>query len=538
MKQTVHSPAESGRRTSSGAGSGPLRMAITEPTAIDPYRVQEMEGMSVTKALYEGLLVLDAGGQVVGGTAARWASTDDGRRWTFRLRPDSLFSTGEPVTAHSFVRAWNRATDPRAGSETAYHLSGIAGFRERLSGESGQLAGVTAADDLVLEVHLGEPDHEFHLKTLQPTFFPVSTAAGHATNAAHNARPIGNGPFAMAGPWQRGKAIRLTRNPTYAGRRMPHLDGVDLRILPPQRALTDEFEAFTRGELDLTRIPPGAQERAGELLAQGCRAVRTEVAGVMYLLPFTHHGVLADARARKAVSHAIDREAVIRQVLCGDQVLGCGARPASSLIPPAIAGHVAHPGRIRHDPALARSLAHQAGLAPGTVLDLATNVGAGHEEWVTAVARQLEDTLGLRVRVSDMTAAELVAYRTSERATGCCRAGWMCDYPTPDNVLFPLLHSSCVNPDASGTAHGDNEGRYQDQEFDELIRRARATPGEQQRIALYQAAEQQAIGEHMAIIPLWYLAGSRLLRPYLRGVRLDAFGCVVFEEIEVSPVRE
>lgn len=511
-----------------------LRMAITEPTEIDPYRAQEMEGMSVTKAVYEGLLVLDADGRPVPGAAADWTGTGDGRRWTFRLRPDGRFSTGEPVTAASFVRAWNRATDPIAGSETTYHLSGVTGFQERVTGRSDHLAGVTAIDDLTLQVRLADGDHQFPVKTLQPIFFPVPTSAGPATNPGHNARPVGNGPFAMAEPWRRGTAIRLTRNPRYTGRRRPLLDGVDIRILAPHRALADEFDSFVAGDLDLARVPPGRQASVRELVdQQHCRSVRTDVASVMYLLPFTHHGVLSDPRARHAISRAIDRQAVI------DQVLGGDARAASSLIPPALgAAHLADPNRTRHDPELARELAAQARLAPGTELRLATNVGAGHEEWVASVKRQIEATLGLRVTVTNLTAAELVAYRTSEEATGCCRAGWMCDYPTPDSVLFPLLHSSCINPDAHGIAHGDNEGRYQDQEFDDLVRRARATADESRRLALYQAAEQRAIGEHMAIIPLWYPTSTRLVRPHVKGVRVDAFGCIAFEEIEVLPDHE
>lgn len=512
--------------------TGRVRMAVTEPTEIDPYRAQEMEGLAVTKALYEGLLVLDPSGQPIGGAATDWNSSGDARRWTFRLRPDGRFSTGEPVTAASFVRAWDRATDPQAGSETTYHLSGIAGFRERMNGHSDHLAGVRAIDDLTLEVRLSAPDHEFDKKTLQPIFFPVSSSAGRAKDPRHNACPIGNGPYAMAEPWNRGKAIRLDRNPCYTGRRAGHVAGVDIRILEPRAALEREFEAFVGGELDLTRIPPGTAETVEELVARGCHVVNTAVAGVMYLLPFTHHGVLADPRARKAVSHAIDREAIVR-ALFDDNVL-----TASSLIPPAFAqAYVPYPERVRYDPDLARELAAAAGLVPGTVLPLTTNVGAGHEGWIEQVSQQLEGSLDVLVVVSEVTAAELVAYRTSEQATGCCRAGWICDYPTPDNVLFPLLHSSCINPDAGGVAHGDNEGRYQDAEFDELIRRARAANGADERAALYRAAEQRAIGEHMAIIPLWYPTSSRLALPRLNGVRVDVFGCVVFEEMEVLSGR-
>jgi oligopeptide transport system substrate-binding protein len=138
-----------------------LRLAITEPTELDPYRAQEMEGMAITKAPNEGLLALDRRHRVAPGAAQSWEGSADGRRRTFRLRPDGRFSTGEAVTAGSFVRAWNRAADPAAGSETTYHLSGVEGFADRVRGHTDTLSGARALDALTLQITLAEPDHEF-----------------------------------------------------------------------------------------------------------------------------------------------------------------------------------------------------------------------------------------------------------------------------------------------------------------------------------------------------------------------------------------
>jgi len=101
-----------------------LSLAIGEPTAIDPYRAQEVEGIGITKLLFVGLLQLDRDNQLVPAVAESWKADVDGLTWTFVLRRDVLFGNGEPVDAMSFVRGLHRALDPIAATETAYHLAG------------------------------------------------------------------------------------------------------------------------------------------------------------------------------------------------------------------------------------------------------------------------------------------------------------------------------------------------------------------------------------------------------------------------------
>jgi oligopeptide transport system substrate-binding protein len=123
-----------------------------------------------------------------------------------------------------------------------------------------------------------------------------------------------------------------------------------------------------------------------------------------------------------------------------------------------------------------------------------------------------------------MSALELLAHRTSQAAAGLCRAGWAYDYPTPDNLLFPLLHSSCTSPDAEGTAHGDNEGRYVNTEFDRALLSARAAADEAERIGWWQTAERLAM-EDMALIPLWFRTEYRVFaHDAFTAMDLDFFG--------------
>ncbi len=140
------------------------------------------------------------------------------------------------------------------------------------------------------------------------------------------------------------------------------------------------------------------------------------------------------------------------------------------------------------------------------------------------MAGDLTEVLGLEVRLLPMVARALVEYRTGEAAHGLCRAAWACDYPTPDNILFPLLHSSCTAPDAEGTAHGDNEGRYVSPEFDAMVVRARAAEDAAERARHWQDAELTAV-QDLALVPLWYRTEQRVYAAdRFTGVELDFHG--------------
>ena len=114
----------------------------------------------------------------------------------------------------------------------------------------------------------------------------------------------------------------------------------------------------------------------------------------------------------------------------------------------------------------AKELASKAGLTPGTKVNLGFNTGGGHEAWVQAVQQQLQDNLGLKVELQPMPFKELLQKESEKNASGLFRAAWSADYPSAENFLFPLLSKSSLPP-------GDNRGRYQNTEFDNLLVQAR-----------------------------------------------------------------
>ncbi|MFF2651166.1 ABC transporter substrate-binding protein [Streptomyces sp. NPDC058045] len=496
---------DGGKKESAGKAGGTFKLGITEPVAIDPYNAQESEGILVTDNLFTGLYEPTADGKVIPRLATSKKVSGDGKTWTFTIKKGTKFSNGEDVDAAAFVRGWNRVAQKKAASDVAYHMAGIDGFKEVQSGKTDEMKGLSAPDASTLKVQLAEPDFEFDIKTTHTVFSPVPKVAGDAKNKAFNAAPIGNGPFKMQGKWEHNKSITLVRNDDY-GLEKAKLDKVQISILNSNNGVTLEYQGFQSGQFDWARMPvpqlPAAKskyEPQGEWIEQ-------DTNGMNYLLPITDNGPLKDAKARLAVSYAIDRDAIIKGVFQNMQT------KSTTILPPVFKDVYQKDlctSCVKQDKAKAKQLAKEAGLKPGTTLPIAYNTGAGHEEWVQAVGQQLEQVLGVKVKSKGQPFAQLLADQQAPKATGAYRFAWGADYPTPDNFLYPLLDTASINKDDAGKVTGDNRGRYSNKKFDALLSKARGTKDQAARNAIYKEAEKLALDEQ-ALIPLWNRTQLRL----------------------------
>ncbi|MET8812344.1 ABC transporter substrate-binding protein [Streptomyces sp. NPDC004549] len=496
---------DGGSNKGSGQKGGTFRLGITEPVAIDPYNAQESEGILVTDNLFTGLYEPSADGQVVPELATSKKVSADGKTWTFTIKKGTKFSNGETVDAESFIRGWNRVAQKSAASDVAYHMAGIAGFADAQSGKSKTMSGLSAPDPYTLQVKLSAPDFEFYIKTTHTVFSPVPKVAGDAKNKKYNEAPIGNGPFKIQGRWEHNKSITLVRNDSY-GLTKAHLDKVQIDILNSANGVTLEYQGFESGQYDWARMPtPQLPAAKAKYEPQG-EWIDEDTNGMNYLLPITDNGPLKSAKAREAVSYAIDRDAIIKGVFQNMQT------KSTTILPPVFKDVYQKDlcaSCVKQDKAKAKQLAKEGGLKPGTTIELGYNTGAGHEEWIQAVKQQLESVLGVKVKATGKPFAELLADQQKPNATGAYRFAWGADYPTPDNFLYPLLDTASINKDANGKVTGDNRGRYSNKKFDALLAKARATQDQAGRNDLYKQAEKVALDD-VALIPLWNRTQLRL----------------------------
>ena len=264
-------------------------------------------------------------------------------------------------------------------------------------------------------------------------------------------------------------------------------------------------------------VPVQAQARAANEPKN--QWISKKTAGINYLQVQVQQPPLNSVAARKAISMAIDRNAIAQGVFQGSQV------PATAFLPASFTGAFQDGvcDACRFDPVKAKELAAQAGLTAGTRVAFQFNSGSNHDEWTAAVKQQLERNLGIAVDLTGVPFRDLLTNQRQPTATGLFRAGWSADYPTPSNFLASLLTTKAIGaatPD--DVANGDNRGRYSNPVFDELVAQAVATPDVAARNDLYKQAEKIAIGDDLGVIPLFARQQFRLVNTTTFGnVNMD-----------------
>ena len=501
------------------ATAGPdttLRWVITEPTAIVPMDAVTPDDLLVVDAVFDSLTRWDDDLETQPAAAVRWRAARGGRTWTFDLRRNATFHDGSAVTAGSFVAAWS---DLARRGAAHHHLRDLVGYRAARAGRAGPLRGLRVIDSHTLQVRLRAPNWDFPAVAGHPALAPLPTAA--RTDPAFREQPIGNGTFRMAEPWAHGRFVRLRRAgapPPRSGAGRP-LDEVIFRI----QDSTGGYIAFGQRRVDVTTVPPGAlsadeSEVRRTATYEGPGVLRGRLAATYFLTFNTQRAPFNDVAARRAVSQALDRRAIVREAFEGNAGLGISA------VPPMIPG--ARQGGCLaciSSPATARAAFRSAGVDR---LDLWVNDGGEHE----LVANQVRDDLaavGVRMRLRVVPFGRYLRALRQGRP-GLFRFGWSLDYPTMDNALRPLFHSRATPADG-----GVNYGRYDNPRVDRLLNRARATSDPVARKALFRTAEELVLARDQAIVPVVVLRRRTLVDERVRGLTYGPLGTADLSVVRV-----
>lgn len=490
----------------------PLRIFIGEPSTIDPACAFEHDGTLIMRFLADPLVDFEpATGALRPAAARNWRVDSDGRRVVFTLRDDVYFHHGRPVTARDYVYSLSRAVNPRTGSKLAYNLAMIQGYDDVRSGATTTLRGVSALDDTQLEVRLTEPFHEIAAVFGHRMTSAVPPELTSDPSPSFAAAPVSTGPYRVVRPWQPGVGLVLERFDGYYGHNKAHSGGgnghVDRLEFLIYEDIDDAFASWLNGGLDITKVPPA---RIAEASGLGDRFRKTPCALMQYIGLPTEVPPFDDPRIRRAIAMSIDRQLIIDKIFFGTRPI------AQRIVPPILAEDDADLTFVRHDPVEARRLLREAGVTRPITTSFRYNAGLGHDEWVDMVVASINDVLGWSVTAKPMEWRDFLVWLRN--ADEPFRMTWAIDYPSVDNFLYPLLHSSSIGD--------DNLTRYRSADFDSHLKKARATSSAVERESEYAKAEKLACGD-LPLIPLWFgvqyhAIDNRELTP--PDVPVDIFG--------------
>src|SRR3546814_852412 len=301
-----------------------------EPQSMDPHYISTVQTSRLTDDMFLGLLTYGQNGAAIAGAAESWTISEDGKTYTFKLR-DHVWSDGTPVTAEDFVYAWRRILAPETGAEYASLLYIIKGAEEVNGGKAGPEAlAAEAIDDRTLKVELTSPAPYFLAQLAHQTAFPVPKHAveefGRDWTKPENI--VVNGAYKLVS-WTPKVEATLVKNDKFYDADNVAIDKVIYYAMEERTAMQQRFRA---GELDVARDIASEQiDWLRENMADSLRIA--PYAGTYYYVFRCDKEPFTDARIRKAMSMAINREAIV------DKVLRTGMLPAYSFVPPGTANY-------------------------------------------------------------------------------------------------------------------------------------------------------------------------------------------------------
>jgi peptide/nickel transport system substrate-binding protein/oligopeptide transport system substrate-binding protein len=511
----AQAPAPTERREPAGT----YRRALgNEPATLDPARIVDVYGGSVAQQVFDGLARFDQTLTITPSLAEFWRASRDGLTWTFTLRKGAKFHHGREVAADDVVFSLTRLLDPRVKSGAADLFSvikGAAAFRE---GRAKSVAGLVAVDRHTVQIVLEEPF----------TGFAGLLAVRHASIVPRDlverdpdgfgAAPTGTGPFRFE-RWERGKEIVLAAYRDHFDG-APGLARVVYRIFPgePSDAI---YEEFLRGGLEDSPMPVRNSRRA--VADTRHHRVKRPMFSVRFYGFNTRMKPLDDRRVRQAISHTLDREALIEELSHGRFALARGVVPPGTLgFNPGLTGYA-------YDPPRARTLLREAGYPDGRglpPLEIWSSVKNDAMLREHEMVRRAFEAVGLR---PDFRYLPDWPQYSKKLAAGECPIflyAWFADVPDPDNFLAKLFHSKSPR----------NYFGYANRVVDDLVTQARKEADGARRVALYRRAEQMVMDD-APVLPIFHYTYERAFQPYVKSVEVSGLGdpYIPFRKIWLEP---
>jgi oligopeptide transport system substrate-binding protein len=490
---------------------------------LDPHVVTGIAEAKVFCALLEPLIVIDATTlRPSPALAERWEVSPDGLVYTFHIRTDARWSNNEPITAQDCIDSWRRILTPTLAADYAYQFYCIKGA-EAFNKGTGDFSGVglAALDPHTFRVTLARPTPYF-LGLLDSTAWsPINVRSIAAIGDPYQrggqwTRPgkmVTSGPFILK-DWSLGQRIVVEKSPTYWDRGHVRLNAIHFY---PIDSTESQERAFRAGQLHATDSL--LADKVTSYRRANSPALRTDPYLNTYFFRFNvRRAPFNDARIRRALSLALDRQALTAKVL------QAGQQPAAALVPPTMPDYTP-PIRPLTDLAAARRLLAEAGFPDGKGLPpievLVPTKGSGPIVGETIQEFWRRD-LGLDVRV--LKQEQKVIY--AERRAGnyhVLLSDWLGDYFDPTTFLDIWTSDS-----------GNNHTGWKDPAYDALLAEAARTTDVRARFVILQKAESLLL-DAAPIAPLYYNTHVYLLQPSVKGWQPTPLDRIDYKHVWLEP---
>ncbi|MEV7779330.1 ABC transporter substrate-binding protein [Kitasatospora sp. NPDC088351] len=528
LAATACSASSKSSDSKAGASAGgTIAVELGEPQhGLVPQNTAESEGSEVLNAVFAGLVDYDRKTNAPKLRVAESIESTDSKVWTIKLKDGYTFHNGEKVTAKSFVDAWNYGANQDNAQESLPFFSKIEGSEELAPGKdkkpsAKELKGLKVVDDKTFTVTLSAPFSQFKTMLGYNAFYPLPTAFFNDPKA-FGEKPIGNGPFEMDGAWEHNKQIKVKRFENFpSSDTKAKLAGVTFKIYDNLDTAYNDLRADNIQATD--KLPISAMSTVKSEF--GDRYIYKPESGVGYIgFPIaTNPETYGKPEIRKAISMAIDREAITKTIFSGTRV------PADDFVNPLVNGYRkgAMGDAAKYDPVKAKELFTQANGVPNNTIELGYNADGGHKEWIEAVGNQLKKNLGVEVTFKPFEKfGKILDALGDKQYSGAFRMAWSMDYPSIENYLRPIFSKVAIE-------NGSNYGGYVNEQFETLLSQADQAKTEEEGLKLYQQADDVLI-QDLPYIPVYTYMSSAAYTKKIKNFDTDAQGHMNLAEVELA----
>ena len=530
------STATSGTASSAGSSTGSVSTAGftvqygSNPETLDPALNSAVDGGNTIITVFETLLIINENNEAVPGQAESWTTSEDGLTWTFTMRDGLKWSDGTDLNAKDFEYSFKRMADPDTAAPYAETCLGmIDGFEEAAGFPDADgnptvepnldALNVKASDDgKTLTIVLAYPCSYFDKIVAFAAMSPVQKATVEANGDAWCTSPdtyVCNGPF-MITEWTPSERIVLTKNPNYVGgwdSSKIVSESITLLLLEDSSA---SFAAYNSGEAQLIKDVPTDEIPSLTKAEDGGDFYVDTILGTYYVSLNLKRDAFKDAKVRRALSLAIDRDYVANTIMQGTY------STADSIVGPGIVdenGYFHDNGNAPYisadyeaNLAEAKKLLADAGYPNGEgypTLEYSTN-DAGYHVPLAEYLQQAWSDLGITLTISKMEWSSFTAARRAGEYD-VARNGWGMDYNDPSNML-----------DLFCSGNGNNDGKYSNPEFDAAIEASRVADVSEHFAQLHKA--EDILMEDTGCLPIAYYNDYWLQSPALKGTWHSPYG--------------
>jgi len=488
-----------------------------EPETLDPTLNVYSRSSIVLQNLFRGLYKIGPDGLPTPALAKETIVDETGTKYTFKIDPNAKWSDGKPVTAHDFEYSWKRVLNKDVGSGAAFDLyylkNGLAYNEGKVSADE---VGVKAVDDLTLEVELENPTTYFLNLLCAASYYPVRKDVVEAPEPWTKSPEtyLSTGPFMLAEIHPKQKYV-LKKNPYYLNADQVKIDTLEIVFIESPEG---ELAAYTNGEIDVSdNISAEAMQRYKDS-PEFHVAARI---GTYYFDINTTRKPFDDARVRRAFALAIDREAIIQNVLQSNN------KPAFGFVPYGIPDLVDTSKEYRdtvgnlfeENVEEAKRLLAEAGYPNGQGMPpilFITMASQSDKDIAQALQSMWKENLGVEVEIQTLE-SKLYWDEIDQGNFSIARDGWTGDFldPMTNLTLFESVNTA-------------DDIRWSHPEYDRLLQENREIQDQAKRMENYAKAEKILMDE-MPVIPLYFYQDEYLVKPHVKGVMKNYIGHTYFE---------